>query len=66
MRLDRFLCSLSMITLALSFPSIVVARPEKVALTFDDLPALTILKDQPYVNYLNATISPRVSHTASG
>ncbi|WCM25275.1 polysaccharide deacetylase family protein [Sphingomonas sp. QA11] len=28
----------------------------KIALTFDDLPALTILNDQPYVNYLNDTI----------
>jgi peptidoglycan/xylan/chitin deacetylase (PgdA/CDA1 family) len=28
----------------------------KVALTFDDLPALTILPDQRYVDYLNATV----------
>jgi peptidoglycan/xylan/chitin deacetylase (PgdA/CDA1 family) len=28
----------------------------KIALTFDDLPALTILPDQAYVNYLNAAI----------
>ena len=27
-----------------------------VALTFDDLPALTILDNQPYVNYMNATL----------
>jgi peptidoglycan/xylan/chitin deacetylase (PgdA/CDA1 family) len=29
------------------------AAAGKVALTFDDLPALTLLADQPYVNYLN-------------
>ena len=28
----------------------------RIALTFDDLPALTILNDQPYVNYLNSVI----------
>lgn len=28
----------------------------EVALTFDDLPALTILRDQPYVNYLNEAL----------
>ena len=28
----------------------------KIALTFDDLPALTLFNDQPYVNYLNAVI----------
>ena len=40
---------------------VVVAGPAgaatgRVALTFDDLPALSILPDQPYVDYLNATI----------
>jgi peptidoglycan/xylan/chitin deacetylase (PgdA/CDA1 family) len=29
------------------------AATGKVALTFDDLPALTVFADQPYVNYLN-------------
>ena len=29
------------------------AEPGKVALTFDDLPALSLFNDQPYVNYLN-------------
>jgi len=35
-----------------------VARADagKVALTFDDLPALTLLQDQPYVNYLNTML----------
>jgi peptidoglycan/xylan/chitin deacetylase (PgdA/CDA1 family) len=33
-----------------------LAKPEKIALTFDDLPGLTILSDQRYVNYLNDTI----------
>lgn len=32
------------------------ARRGEVALTFDDLPALTILDDQPYVDYLTATL----------
>lgn len=32
------------------------ARAEPVALTFDDLPALTILPDQPYVDYINAAL----------
>jgi peptidoglycan/xylan/chitin deacetylase (PgdA/CDA1 family) len=32
------------------------AKDGRIALTFDDLPALTILPDQPYVDYLNATI----------
>ncbi|HZU52223.1 MAG TPA: polysaccharide deacetylase family protein [Sphingomicrobium sp.] len=37
-------------------PVRVGAATGEVALTFDDLPALTILPDQPYVDYLNATI----------
>jgi peptidoglycan/xylan/chitin deacetylase (PgdA/CDA1 family) len=32
------------------------AESEKIALTFDDLPALTILADQPYVDYINDAI----------
>ena len=32
------------------------ARSGNIALTFDDLPALTLLHDQPYVNYLNETL----------
>ena len=32
------------------------AEAADIALTFDDLPALTILKDQPYVTYLNRMI----------
>ncbi len=32
------------------------ARSGKIALTFDDLPALSIFADQPYVNYLNDTL----------
>jgi peptidoglycan/xylan/chitin deacetylase (PgdA/CDA1 family) len=30
-----------------------IAATGKVALTFDDLPALSLFNDQPYVNYLN-------------
>ena len=40
----------------LAWPHQTLARDGKVALTFDDLPALTILPDQRYVDYLNATI----------
>jgi len=40
----------------LALPGGAVARDGKIALTFDDLPALTILPDQPYVDYLNVTI----------
>ncbi len=37
-------------------PGPAVAKAGRIALTFDDLPALTILPSQPYVDYLNATI----------
>lgn len=37
-------------------PRPAAAKDGQIALTFDDLPALTILPDQPYVDYLNATI----------
>ena len=40
----------------LAFASSGRAEAENIALTFDDLPALTILNNQPYVNYLNAVI----------
>ncbi|HEV2594067.1 MAG TPA: polysaccharide deacetylase family protein [Sphingomicrobium sp.] len=40
----------------LSISTSASASSGKVALTFDDLPALTILPDQPYVDYLNAMI----------
>ena len=46
------LCILALFNL----PSNAFAAEGKVALTFDDLPALTILPDQDYVDYLNATI----------
>ncbi|MDH7972188.1 polysaccharide deacetylase family protein [Sphingomonas sp. AR_OL41] len=42
--------------LLLLLPAAAPAKQGQVALTFDDLPALTILHDQPYVDYLNATI----------
>lgn len=44
--------ALAAITLAVP----VSAREGRVALTFDDLPALTILQDQAYVDYTNAMI----------
>ena len=37
-------------------PGAAAAKGGRIALTFDDLPALTILPDQPYVDYLNVTI----------
>lgn len=40
----------------LTLPAQVAAKSGEVALTFDDLPALTILQDQAYVDYLNAAI----------
>jgi len=58
----RVLCSLTAVFGRLlafslfSFSACANASSGKVALTFDDLPALTILPDQPYVDYLNATI----------
>ena len=42
--------------LALLVPAIAQAKQATIALTFDDLPALTILNNQPYVNYLNEMI----------
>lgn len=50
-RLARWLGALLII-----LPNAALAKQGQVALTFDDLPALTILNDQPYVDYLNATI----------
>jgi peptidoglycan/xylan/chitin deacetylase (PgdA/CDA1 family) len=46
----------------LLFAAPVVARAPmgKVALTFDDLPALTILPDQPYIDYLTTTLLRRL------
>ena len=48
---QALLCAL---TLGVAAPA--HAERAKIALTFDDLPALTTLNDQPYVNYLNDTI----------
>jgi peptidoglycan/xylan/chitin deacetylase (PgdA/CDA1 family) len=44
------------ILLALLVPATAQARRATIALTFDDLPGLTILNDQAYVNYLNDMI----------
>ena len=53
MRQSRYLA----LTLALFFLAAVApgarAATGKVALTFDDLPGLSLFADQPYVNYLN-------------
>ena len=39
-----------------SQPAVARAREGRIALTFDDLPALSILNDQAYVDYLNVMI----------
>ena len=44
------------LALLLIIPTQTLAAEGEIALTFDDLPALTILSDQGYVDYLNATI----------
>jgi peptidoglycan/xylan/chitin deacetylase (PgdA/CDA1 family) len=48
--------ALIVVVLALLVPVMCRAERENVALTFDDLPALTQLTSQAYVNYTNATI----------
>lgn len=50
--LNSFLSGLFAVCL-LAPGSISSAETGKVALTFDDLPALSLFNDQPYVNYLN-------------
>lgn len=50
--LNSFLSGLFAVSL-LAPGSISSAETGKVALTFDDLPALSLFNDQPYVNYLN-------------
>ena len=47
---------LAIALLIVSQPAAARAREGKIALTFDDLPALTILNDQAYVDYLNVMI----------
>lgn len=46
--------ALTLFALTIAAPS--AARPGKIALTFDDLPALTILHDQAYVDDVNARL----------
>jgi len=50
--LNPFLSGIFAVWLLAPGPSI-GAETGKVALTFDDLPALTLFNDQPFVNYLN-------------
>ena len=45
-------CALALLALVAAAPNARAATGE-VALTFDDLPALSVFDDQPYVNYLN-------------
>ncbi|MDR3509512.1 MAG: polysaccharide deacetylase family protein [Caulobacteraceae bacterium] len=53
MRLLKVLPSVLAAACLLASGSGARAETGKVALTFDDLPALSLFKDQPYVNYLN-------------
>ena len=48
--------------MAAALPTPAAARMGQVALTFDDLPALTILHDQPYVDYLTQTLLWKLRH----
>ena len=48
-------CLVAALTLIASFGA-AQAKPVPIALTFDDLPALTVLSDQAYVDYLNIMI----------
>jgi peptidoglycan/xylan/chitin deacetylase (PgdA/CDA1 family) len=52
---QRWLWAPVLASLILGAPGARAATGE-VALTFDDLPALTLFADQSYVNYLNATL----------
>ncbi len=47
---------LAVVSLTYAAPAAARVNRSTIALTFDDLPALTILKDQASVNYLNAMI----------
>ena len=42
--------------LLMGAPMLARAEAGKVALTFDDLPGLSLVQDQPYVNYLNVML----------
>lgn len=50
-----FLSALALVALLAITPN-AHAATGKVALTFDDLPALSLFADQPYVNYLNVML----------
>lgn len=45
-----------MATVLFSMPAAALSKEGKFALTFDDLPALTIVPDQKYVDNLNKAI----------
>ena len=42
--------------LGLMMPTAAEAKSAQIALTFDDLPGLTLVNNQPYVDYLNTVI----------
>jgi peptidoglycan/xylan/chitin deacetylase (PgdA/CDA1 family) len=56
MRQLKTVLSVLILTCVMAGASEARARTGKVALTFDDLPALSLFADQPYVNYLNETL----------
>lgn len=46
------LFAIAVVSLLLGTP-VAAAKPGQIALTFDDLPALTVFDDQPWIDYLN-------------
>lgn len=52
---SKVICA-AILLLLLAWPGTAVAQEGRVALTFDDLPALSILSDQAYIDYLNIMI----------
>lgn len=49
-----FLFAITVVSLLLGTPA--AARPGQIALTFDDLPGLTLFDDQPWTDYFNARL----------
>lgn len=55
-KLQRSIVGLITLLILLTESTSALAKRDDVAITLDDLPALTILPDQGYVDYLNSTI----------
>jgi peptidoglycan/xylan/chitin deacetylase (PgdA/CDA1 family) len=54
--------TISAVILCLGLVLSPMARAGTVALTFDDLPGLTILHDQPYIDHFNQTLLRKLRH----